>query len=41
MRVSLLVRPWALEVGWCGVAVPGPRSGYHALLAGALATSLS
>ena len=37
----LLVCPGGLGVGWCGVAVPGPRSGRRALLAGALAGPLT
>ena len=37
----LLVCPRALGVGWCGVAGLGPWSGCRALLAGALAGSLT
>ena len=37
----LLVCPGGLGVGWCGVAGPGPLSGRHALLAGALACLLT
>ena len=37
----LLVCPGGLGVGWCGVAGPGPWSRCRALLAGALAGSLT
>ena len=37
----LLVCPGGLSVGWCSVAGPGPWSGCRALLAAALAGSLT
>ena len=37
----LLVSPWGLGVGWCGLAGPRPWSGCRALLAGALAGPLT